>query len=186
MKKIIYAILIGLPALLVSGSSTFAQNDFAYNSLINDKNLKDNVLEIASKNSLTHIGANVPDIKNISTKALKDFQGRFDHISNAMWYSDNNGYEAYFLKDGFGSRVFYDKKGKWTYSLIFYDEYKLPLDLRAAIRSTYWDMSIRIVEEVQNPDDKAYVVMLEGKSNIKVLKINPEGEVKILQDLSKE
>jgi hypothetical protein len=186
MKKIIFAILLGFLAIIVPGLNTYAQNAIAYNSLINDKTLKANVLEMAKMNGSSHIGTNTPDIKNINTNALKDFQGRFDHISNAMWYSDPNGFEAYFLQDGFGNKAFYDKNGKWVYSLIFYDEYKLPLDLRATIKSTYWDMAIKVVEEVQNPDDKEYVVMLEGKSNIKVLKINPEGEVKILQDLSKE
>lgn len=186
MKKIIFAILVGLPVLLVSGLSIYAQKDFAYNSLINDKNLNENMLKMANNISPTHLGRNVPDIKNISTRAFKDFQARFEHIDNAVWYSDKNGFEAYFVLDGLGNRVFYNKKGNWIYSIIWYDPYKLPLDLRASINTTYWDMTIRMVEEVQNSEGKEYVVMLESKSNIKVIKINPEGEVKILQDLSKE
>jgi hypothetical protein len=186
MKKITLAILIGFPAFILSGLSTYAQNTFAYNSFPNDKNLKENMLGMANKSSSTHSGTNLPDIKNVNARALKDFQGRFEHISNAMWFSDKKGFEAYFLLDGLANRVFYDKKGKWIYSLIWYDPYKLPLDLRSAINSVYWDMTIRMVEEIQNPDEKEYVVMLEGKTNIKVIKISPEGEVKILQDLSKE
>ncbi|MEJ0083142.1 MAG: hypothetical protein WDM78_19840 [Puia sp.] len=55
----------------------------------------------------------------------------------------------------------------------------------AAVKSTYFDMSITLVEEVQTIDSKVYIVHLEDKANIKILKVNDQGEYEILQDLSK-
>ena len=81
----------------------------------------------------------------------------FADANNAMWFSDNNGFVSYFVKDGYGDRVFYDKKGHWQYSLIFYGEDKLPRDVRAAIKSTYFDMSITLVEEVQTPSIPKFI-----------------------------
>jgi hypothetical protein len=46
-------------------------------------------------------------------------------------------------------------------------------------------MSITLVEEVQTIDSKVYIVHLEDKANIKILKVNDQGEYEILQDLSK-
>ena len=103
-----------------------------------------------------------------------------------MWFADQDGYEAYFMQDGYGDRVFYDKKGHWKYSLVFYNEFKLPTDIRTEIKTTYFDMDIKQVEEVRYPDEVAYIVMLQDKSSIKVLKISQEGEIKILQDLNRE
>jgi hypothetical protein len=186
MKKITLVLTIGLLSTVAFSKSTFAQNSFVYNSLPNDMTLMANVLEMSAPHNTSHAGSYVPDTKTIHAKAIKDFEGRFNHINNAMWFADQNGYEAYFMQDGFGDRVFYDKKGHWKYSLVFYNEFKLPTDLRAAIKSTYLDMEIKQVEELQYPDEVAYIVVLQDKSSIKVLKISQDGELKILQDLNRE
>jgi hypothetical protein len=186
MKKITLVLTIGLLSTVAFSKSTHAQNSFVYNSLPSDKTLMAKVLEMGDPHNTPHTGNYAPDTKNIHAKAIKDFEGRFNHINNATWFTDKDGYEAYFMQDGYGDRVFYDKKGQWKYSLVFYNEFKLPTDIRAAIKSTYFDMDIKHVEEVRYPDEVAYIVMLQDKSSIKVLKISQEGEVKILQDLNRE
>ena len=186
MKKITLVLTIGLLSTVAFSKSTSAQNSFDYNSLHNDKTLITDVLAMSDPHNTSHAGSYVADTKTIHAKAIKDFEGRFNHINNAMWFADQDGYEAYFMKEGFGNRTFYDKKGHWKYSLIFYNEFKLPTDLRVLIKSTYLDMDIKQVEEVQYPDGIAYIVVLQDKSSIKVLKINQEGEIKILQDLTRE
>ena len=104
---------------------------------------------LAALESPADLGTYVPDAKNINTKALKDFGDRFNSPNDAKWFSDANGFVSYFVKDGYGDRAFYDKKGHWQYSLIFYGEDKLPRDIRAIVKSTYFDMNITLVEEVQ-------------------------------------
>ncbi len=61
-----------------------------------------------------------------------------------------------------------------------------PHDIRAVVRSTYYDLNITLVEEVQTTDALVYIVHLEDKSNIKILKVSPEGEMEVMQDLTKE
>lgn len=186
MKKITLVLIIGLLSTVAFSKSTSAQNAFVYNSMPNDKTLMAHVLEMGDPHNTPHSGNYVPDTKTIHAKAIKDFEGRFNKVNNAMWFADQDGYEAYFMQDGYGDRVFYDKKGHWKYSLVFYNEFKLPTDIRTEIKTTYFDMDIKQVEEVRYPDEVAYIVMLQDKSSIKVLKISQEGEIKILQDLNRE
>ncbi len=186
MKKILLALSIGFISIAALSNRSYAQNSAQPVAFNDTKAFKLSVRDMAALESFSTMGAYVPDEKKINTKAMKDFQTRFADANNAMWFSDANGFVSYFVKDGFGDRVFYDKKGHWQYALIFYSEDKLPRDVRAAIKSTYFDMSITLVEEVQTTESKVYIVHLEDKSNIKILKANDQGEYEILQDLSKE
>jgi hypothetical protein len=186
MKKILFALSIGSISLAAISSSTYAQNavqPVAFNDI---KHFNSTVRNMAALESPATMGTYTPDVKKVNAKAIKDFSTRFNGTNNAQWFSDRNGFTTYFIKDGYGNRVFYDKKGRWEYSLIFYGEDKLPKDVRTAVKSTYFDMAITLVEEVQTSDGKVFIVHLEDKANIKILKVNDQGEYEILQDLSKE
>ncbi len=128
----------------------------------------------------------VADARNINARAVKDFRQRFNDARNVLWFSNESGFISYFVQDGFGNRAFYNKNGHWQYSLIFYGEDKLPRDIRAAVKSVYFDYDITMVEEVQTNDGMAYLFHLEDKQNLKILKVNRDGEMEILQELSKE
>jgi hypothetical protein len=186
MKKILFALTIGSITLAAISSSAYAQNSVQPVAFNDSKHFMSTVRNMAALESPAYMGAYIPDEKKINARAMKDFSTRFTDANNAMWFEDRNGFTTYFVKDGYGDRVFYDKKGHWEYSLIFYNEDKLPRDVRAAVKSTYFDMSITLVEEVQTIDAKVYIVHLEDKANIKILKVNDQGEYEILQDLSKE
>jgi hypothetical protein len=186
MKKTLIALSIGLMSIAALSNCVYAQNSVTPIAFNDAKNFKSSIRNMAALESPAFMGTYVPDTKNISAKAIKDFQGRFNGASNTLWFSDRNGFVSYFVQDGYGDRVFYDKKGHWQYSLIFYGEDKLPRDIRAVVKSTYFDLAITLVEEVQTNDGMAYIVHLEDKSNIKLVKVNKEGEMAIMQELTKE
>jgi|SRR5450631_2631362 len=186
MKKILLTLTVGFISLTMFGSKTLAQN---YDSLVafnKIKNFRPSIRNLAALESLSFMGTYVLEAKDINSKAIKDFQVRYSNIKNPMWFSDQNGFVSYFVQDGYGDRVFYDKKGRWQFSLILHKENELPYDARASIKSTYFDLAITQVEEVQTVDGATYIVNLEDKSNIKILKVNKEGEIVILLELIKE
>jgi hypothetical protein len=186
MKKTLLALAFGFTSIMALSNYAFAQyseNPVGFNDT---KNFKESVRNLAALESPAFMGTFIPDAKNINAKAIKDFQGRFNGASNAMWFSDASGFVSYFVQNGYGNRAFYDKKGRWQYSLIFYGEDKLPRDVRSAVKSTYFDLNITLVEEVQTTEAMVYIVHLEDKSNIKILKVNKEGEMEIMQELTKE
>jgi hypothetical protein len=181
MKKILYSLFIGLSLMTVIGNPLYAQNA----SVASSSDFKANIRQLDAMGIPAATGVYIPDSKVVNLKAVKDFQSRFTNASDEKWFFTNDGYEAFFVQSGSGNRAFYDKKGRWTCSVISYGESKLPQDIRTEIRSTYYDMTISHVQEIQNPDHSVYIVTLEDKSTIRVLKVNEEGEMKVLQELSK-
>jgi hypothetical protein len=186
MKKVLFALSIGFTSIAALNNCAYAQNSENPVAFNDTKAFRSSIRNIAALESPADMGTYIPDAKSINAKAIKDFQTRYAGAENAMWFSDKNGFVSYFVKDGFGDRVFYDKKGHWEYSLLFFNEDKLPHDVRAAVRSTYYDLTITMVEEVQTPDSRVFICHLEDKATIKIIKVNDEGEMEILQDLTKE
>ena len=186
MKKVLFALSLGFTSIAALSTCAYAQKSAIPVAFNDAKTFKASVRIIAALENPADLGTYIPDAKSINNKAIKDFQSRFNTVGNAKWFSDGNGYVSYFIKDGYGDRVFYDKKGRWQYSLLFYGEDKLPKDVRTVVKSTYFDMAITLVEEVQTNDGKGFVIHLEDKSNIKIVKVNSEGEMATMQDLIKE
>lgn len=149
------------------------------------KKFKSSIRNVAALESPAFKGIYTPDTKNIHARALRDFQDRFNDAINVMWYSDDNGFISYFNKDGYSDRAFYNSKGRWQYSLIFYSEDKLPRDIRSAVKSVYFDFDIVIAEEVQTTDGMVYVVYMQDKSNIRILKVSRDGELKTMMEMVK-
>ncbi len=185
MKKVLFALSFGFISMATLSNCAYAQNSASPVAFNDTKHFMSTVRYIAATETTADLGTYVPDGKSINAKAIKDFQVRFAD-AEAKWFEDANGFTSYFVKDGYGDRAHYDKKGHWQYSLIFFGEDKLPRDVRAAVRSTYFDMNITLVEQVQTNAGKVYIVHLEDKTNIKILKINDDCEMEIMQDLTRQ
>jgi hypothetical protein len=186
MKKILFALTIGFASISALSSCVYAQNAVHPVAFNDAKIFKSSIRNMAALETPLFLDTYMADAKSINIKAIKDFQGRFNQASNTMWFSDRNGYVSYFILNGYGDRAFYDKKGHWQFSLIFYGEDKLPRDIRAIVKSTYYDLNITLVEEVQTNEGMAYMVHLEDKANIKIVKLNSDGEMETVQELVKE
>jgi hypothetical protein len=186
MKKILITLSIGITSFAAYSNGANAQYSSSPVDFINSKVFKQYLRYVAALETPLNLGAFMPDAKKNNARAIKDFQTRFGAETEARWYVNENGFESYFVKDGYGDRACYDKKGRWLYSLIFYNEDKLPRDIRTAVKSIYFDMAITLVEEVQCPDGMVYIIHLEDKSNIKTLKVSKDGEIEIMQELTKQ
>jgi hypothetical protein len=179
MKKITIALFVGTISILALTKTATAQGSDR-DMAINPKSPNANESENAS-----YSASHATDVKNVNSKAVSDFKGRFTSAMSEEWFADKTGYVTVFLADGYRDRAYYDKKGHWLYSLIFYGEDHLNKDTRAIVKSTYYDLTITLVEEVQMPEGKGYVIHLEDKSNIRIVRVNSEGEMSTLQELTK-
>jgi hypothetical protein len=186
MKKVVFS-------LIVTGMSLTA---FSINPKRNDSVqpiafVKENSLRL-SASGLTHIylaagfGNYIPDTKIVLARAIKDFRIRFNDAMDIQWFLTDGGYVYCFAKNGYVDRAFYNNKGRWQYSLIFYDEDKLPGEIRTSVKSVYFDWSITLVEEVQTYNGKAFIVHLENKTKIKILKVSEFGETETMDEFIKE
>jgi len=149
MKKILFTLITGFITSIAPNSFALAQHADSPVAFIQIKNFKPSIDNLDALERFSFMGTYITETKNINSKAIKDFQERYNNIKNAMWFSDQNGFESYFVQNGFGNRVYYGKKGHWLYSLILHTEHELPSDVRASIKSIYFDFAITLVEEVQ-------------------------------------
>src|SRR3954452_14180419 len=162
MKKTLSVLAIGFISILAPGHQLKAQNSAAPVAFYESKKFHTSIRHAADIARQVSTVSDVAETKDFNSKAVKDFQVRFQKVNNAKWYSDKNGYMSYFLKNGYGNRVFYNKKGQWQFSMILYAEDQLAGDLRATVKSRYYDLSITLIEEVHTIDGMAYIVHLEN------------------------
>ncbi|SRR5260221_7233991 len=182
MKKSIFLFAAGCVSAAILSGHVLAQDIKNPADLASARaNIKSAPAAVASNNSLENtLGASA-----ISLHALKDFKGRFANAKDEKWFSTKGGFLAYFIQDGFKGRSYYGKKGGWLYSLIFCDEKKLPRDIRAVVKSSYYDFAITVVEIVEIPDHLVYLVHLEDATDIKIVRVSGDGEMDVFQEFKK-
>jgi hypothetical protein len=132
------------------------------------------------------IAENVSDLNKVSTRAIKDFQNRFGVTANEKWYKVPDGFVSYFTLDGSTHRVFYDKKGRWQYTLRYYKEDKLPANIRASVRSIYYDYAITLVQEIQSANSPVYIVHIEDKTCFKNLRVSENDGISVVEEFNKK
>ncbi len=69
---------------------------------------------------------------------------------------------------------YYDKKGRWLYSIAQYDETKMQKTVRASVKSIYYDYSTTVVKEVntkRNQQEPLYFVHLKYYNSFKTIKV---------------
>jgi hypothetical protein len=88
------------------------------------------------------------------------------------------------MSDGAEHRVFYDKKGYWDATIKYYDEKKLPPDVRAIVKSTYYDYSITSVQEIQKGNKIVYLVHMQDATTLKSVKVC-DGEMEVIAEFNK-
>jgi hypothetical protein len=160
MKKILVTLAFG--CLSIAGFSNSGNREFPYDSL------------------------RKVEAKYINVKALKDFKTRFTSSAEATWFTANYGIVSYFTQDGYTNRIYYDKKGNWVYSLLTYGENKLDRNVRKAVKMNFYDLDITLVKELQTTSGLVFIITLEDKTSLKILKINREGEMEIMQEMQKQ
>ena len=185
MKTTLSVLALGFMSILTTGNVAQAQNSAGPLAFYETKSFHSSIRHVADLTKRVSILKDVKEEKNFNSKAKRDFRARFQKVDNAIWFSDKNGFMSYFIKNGYGNKVFYDRKGRWQFSLILYAEDQLPIDLRASVKSRYFDFAITLIEEVQTNYGMVYIVHLEDKSNIKILRLSNDAEMEILQEMTK-
>ena len=128
---------------------------------------------------------NAAAVSTINVHAIKDFKSRFTNVANEQWYRMDRGFLAYCTKDDFKMRIYYDQRGHWLASLKYCDESQLPHFIRDIVKRTYYDLAITFVNVIEVPDHTVYLVHLEDKKTFKIVRINDEGEMDLLNDYIK-
>jgi len=185
MKKSTFFFIVLLSIVICFHGSLIAQNVIKQSPFDIHKNFHLSMGNISVLNSPLRMGDLITNPEDLNMKSIRDFHARYNHVDSSLWFAIPRGYQVYFIQGEFGNRAIYDKNGSWEYSIILLDENSLPKEIRATIKSVYYDMTIENIEEIQSFEGVNYFITLQDKFNIKVVKINEETGMTITQDLKK-
>jgi hypothetical protein len=125
------------------------------------------------------------DFRNIPIKAVRCFKNTWPHVDNETWNEFPDGYRARFTEDGVLYVVTFNKKGKWLQTRRQYDETKLERDVRAQVKSVYYDYNILLIEEVERSmKPLTYIIYMEDPVSFKNLRIM-EREMEVITEINK-
>src|ERR1700733_114955 len=80
------------------------------------------------------------------------------------------------------TREFFDKKGRYLYSISYYGEKELPAAVREQVKPVYYDYTILSVEEVKLDDHSIYFINMEDETTLKTVRGNDDG-ITVVSDL---
>jgi len=180
MKKTLLLIAVGcISAALISGHLC-AQDQKDQTALASSATVKAPSATAAGTSSANTASS------TISLRAMKDFKSRFTNAKDELWFPINTGFVAYFKEDGFQQRIYYDKKGRWEASMRDLTEKQLPRDVRAIVKSSYYDFTITLARVIEVPDHKVYIIHLEDENNILIVRVSEFGEMDVLEEFTKQ
>jgi hypothetical protein len=120
----------------------------------------------------------------VNVAAARDFNKTYGSAEEVTWVSGNNGASVYFKFRGMKMRSTYDKKGHREYTLKYYSEAEMPMELRHLVKSSYYDYNIDLVTEVQRNLKTSYLVKMQSSNEILTLKV-VDGEIALYERLEK-
>jgi hypothetical protein len=180
MKNFLIAFAAGSILALATTNGANAQNS-KNNIASNDIKIDKSVFPGAA--DATNVSTNA-----ISAKALKDFKKSYKNASGEKWAKSANGVTAQFTSNGIDNIVYYDKKGNWDASLKNYSEDKFDRNVRAIVKSKYFDYKITQVQEVETAatlGTPTYMVHIEGDNDFKIIRVS-DGEMDVYEEFGKQ
>jgi hypothetical protein len=124
-------------------------------------------------------------MNDINTRAMRDFVSRYKDVTTEQWHKTNGNWVAVFFRDSVQYRVVYDKRGDLNFIMKYYEEPELARDVRARIKSVYFDYKIFIVQEIESPDHSTvYIVNLQGDTDWKKIKLC-DGDIEVMEQYKK-
>jgi hypothetical protein len=187
MKKTILALAVGCVSAAMLPAYVFAQATGNQADMASLQTHIASTPSTASSSGATSHGSSASTAGGgtISLKAIRDFKDRFANVTDEKWYPSGDGFVVYFTQDDFRNRVYYDKKGRWLYSMTCCDEKKLPRDVRGMVKRAYYDFAITLVQVIEIPGHIAYLVHIEDATSFKIIRVTEDGDMDVYQEFTK-
>jgi hypothetical protein len=124
-------------------------------------------------------------LNEVNVRAMRDFVGRYGDVENVKWHNTNGSYIAVFFRDSIQYRVMYSTRGDLNYVMKYYEEKHMARNIRAIVKSTYYDYKIFIVQEIETPDHPSvYILNLQGETDWKKVRLC-QGEMEVMEEFKK-
>jgi hypothetical protein len=124
-------------------------------------------------------------INDINVRAMRDFVSRYGEVEDAKWHRSNDSFIAVFFRDSVQHRVIYSQRGDLCFVMKYYDESHMARNIRAQVKSTYYDYKIYIIQEIESPDHPTvYIVNLQGDTDWKKVRLC-QGDMELMEEYNK-
>lgn len=138
-----------------------------------------------SDHATTSLNVHALGTEHAAVRASRDFLQRAGEQKEEHWYKMPGGYLAEYKEGTEKATYGYDRNGSWVYTILTYGEDRLPEDVRAFVRSTWYDFGISWVKEVHQAQDVVYVVHIENAKAWKEVAVQ-DGESRVLKEFWKQ
>jgi hypothetical protein len=110
---------------------------------------------------------------NATDRAKAHFYANYAGARDASWYNlPNKNMYCIFHHGKVVSRVFYDSRGFWLYTLMGYPASNLSQEIKDQVANDYDGYRIVWVNEIQSNQSKpVYMINIENENHIRVIKI---------------
>ena len=181
MKKFLFAFLVGSVSMLATTKKISAQI-FSKAKVFE---ASENFVKIDKLMSALNKTA---DLDDINIKDLRNFKISYKNANDVKWTKSKYLFTATFVSDGIQTTIYYDVKGRWLGSLKNYKEEKFDSQVRAIVKSSYYDYKIDYVKEIEtvgNYGSPTYLVFIEDDTNFKVVRVG-DGIVDVYEQFEKQ
>ncbi|MDO9374394.1 MAG: hypothetical protein Q7T76_08245 [Ferruginibacter sp.] len=121
--------------------------------------------------TVKELTANLKSAK-INLKVTNYVTRNFSNVSDLRFQTEKNLIIARFNTGAKSSRVVYDDKGNWLYSITNYSAEHLPNNIRSLVNRSYGKYTITMVQEVSQGDVNLHKIHLEDARTIKHILVN--------------
>ncbi|HRN55248.1 MAG TPA: hypothetical protein PLL71_02285 [Agriterribacter sp.] len=123
---------------------------------------------------------------SVTEKVLKAFRETFSGAENVTWHESNDQYSVRFFQSDVRYIVYYNKNGRITASMRFYNPSLLPMNILSEIKRTHPDKKPFGVTEITSGDNVAYFIKVEDNRHWYTIKADAYGNTQVYETLRKQ
>ena len=124
-------------------------------------------------------------VRTINERLVQTFREIYPNAVGVNWKEYPESYVVYFSDGGIKSTIIFNKDGSFIRSTRYYLEENLPYYLVVAIKEKYPTKKIYSVTEISSPSNIDYFIKLEDAKTWMTIKLDSEGNIKVLEKFNK-
>jgi hypothetical protein len=122
-------------------------------------------------------------LNEINILAFRHFRKNYPLVEQEYWEKTQHGLTVRFKDSDKMSLAYYDNQGAFLYSVKYFEESDLNIDLQKRLKREYPGFQFDILTEINNETKTIYLVTLKNKYSMKSLLIE-QGEIRVIDDLN--
>ena len=120
-------------------------------------------------------------------RAVAHFREHFADAKNPLWSTNtDNSINCYFREQDKVYRIYYDRRGNWTYTLVGYLPSDLSNNIKYRVLENFDGYYIAYINEIREENNEPiYIINIENASSIKIIRISNNEDIVVQQEFQK-